>query len=359
MFLKDYFLLVIMKKICFFFGHYGPSLHVIMNYYERIFPKDIELFLVCANKIDREKYQFKRTKVFEFLDKQSIVPFRLRKFLKEKNINLLTNIGGEGKIAVTLFIATIFTKTKVMFYSLGDPRINLENSFFLFSQFFTNRFLSCCKEDSDKFKRFLVFKRKETFYLPFPININLFKPKNKGKLRKKLGFNEKDKIIFYVGRIEVEQGSDYLLQLIQKNPNKKFLLIGEIRDENFKNRKFKNLIHIPFIPNSELSDYYNVADISLFFSKRNSYPYPPRESLACGIPVMVFNLKTFGQLNTPAAKKLPFDIEKVQEEIEKFFLLPEEERKRLSKEGVKFVIGDSSEEKVKGATVNYFLELLK
>lgn len=347
------------KKICFLLGHYDPARQVIMEYYEKIFPKEIELFIACASEFDKEKYHLTRTKVFEFLDKRPIVPFKLRKFLKENEIDLVINLTGQADVAITLFISTIFNKTKNIFYFLGNPGINLKNSFFLFFQFFTSGIWACCKEVSDKLKKILFFKRKDIFYLPFPIDVNLFNIKNKDALRKKLNLGKKDKILIYVGRVEPEQGSDYILELIEKNPDKKFLLIGQMRDENFKDKNFNNLIHIPYVKKSNLPDYYNASDVTLFLSKRNSYPYPPRESLACGIPVIVFNLDTFGQLKTPAVKKVPFSTESIQEEIDKLFALSEKERKRLGKEGREFIVDDSSEEKLKQPTLDYFLELLK
>ena len=347
------------KKICFFLGHYDPARQTAMNYYEKVFPKNIKLFIFCASKFDKEKYPLKRTEVFEFLDKKHIIPFKLRKFLSENKINLVINLTGQAEVALTLFIATIFTKTKRVFYFLGNPKVNLKNCFFLFSQFFTTGFSAICKEVSDNLKKVLFFKRKDIFYLPFPINTDLFKPKNRHNLRIKTGFKDKDKIFIYVGRIEINQGSDYLLKIIQKNPDKKFLLIGELMDENFKNEKFENVAHIPYVPNNKLPDYYNIADMTLFFSKRNAYPYPPRESLACGIPVILFDLDTFGQLNTPAVKKLPFDIEKIQQEIDAFFSLSKQEKKKLSEEGRKFIIEDSSEERIRPVTLGYFSKLLE
>jgi glycosyltransferase involved in cell wall biosynthesis len=340
------------KRICFFVGHYDPARQVIFNYYEKIFPDNLEVFLVCASKFDKEKFHLKRTKVVEILDKKFNVPFKLRKFLKENEIDLLINLTGVAEVAVTMFLATVFTRTKNIFYFLGNPRINLKNSFFLFSQFFTNAFLTSGKEIADKLKKFLIFRRNKTFYLPFPINTNLFKPMNKKYLRKKLGFKEKDKILFYVGRIEVEQGSDYLLELIKQNTDKKFILIGEMKDKNYRVQNFKNLIHIPFVSNTSLPEYYNIADMTLFFSKRNAYPYPPREALACGVPVIVFNLNTFGQLITPAAVKVPFDMNQIQKEIDKFFLLSKKQKKELAIEGRNFIINDSSEEKLKKVTLN-------
>ena len=343
------------KKVCFFLGHYDPARQAIMNYYEKVLPKDLEIFIACASKFDYEKYKLKRAKVKEILDKKFIVPLKLRKFCKEKNIDLLINLTGQAEVALTLFTATAFTKTKSTFYVLGNPKINLKNSFFLFSQFFTDRFLSCCKEVADKLGKYLIFSRNKNFYLPFPIDTKLFK-KNNTNLRKTLGLKKEDNVIIYVGRIEFAQGSDYLQELVKKNPDKKFLFIGQWKDETFKSKNFKNIIYIPYVLHEELSDYYNLADLTLFFSKRNSYPYPPRESLACEVPVILFNLDTFGQLKTLAVKKVPFNLEKIQQEINKFFSLSKKERENLSKEGRSFIVKDSSEESVKNKTLKYLLE---
>lgn len=48
---------------------------------------------------------------------------------------------------------------------------------------------------------------------------------------------------------------------------------------------------------------------------------------------------------------MPFEINKIQEEINKFFLLSEKERKILGKEGREFILNDTSEEKIKNKTL--------
>ncbi len=95
----------------------------------------------------------------------------------------------------------------------------------------------------------------------------------------------------------------------------------------------------------------------MFFSKRNSHPLPPRESLACGVPVILFDLDTFERLTTNSVKKVPQDLGKIQKEIDEFFQLPKTERDKLSKEGRNFIINDSSEEKLKDETLKYLLEI--
>ncbi len=345
------------KKICFFTPEYDPARQSQMNYYEKVLPKKIEIFVVSLKEVDK-KYNLKRSKIFSLGYDKIKAPFRLRKFCRENEIDLLTNLRGTGRALFGFVIATVFTKTKTLFYVVGNPKFGSSLNWpYFISQFFIDRFLSSSKWVTENMKNFLFFSRNKIFYLTNPVDINKFKPKTNTELRKKIGFKEKDKILIYVGRIEPEQGSDYLLELIQENPDKKFLLIGSMRDENYKNAKFKNMIHIPFIQNTDLPDYYNISDLCLFFTKRNAYPLPPREALSCGIPAMVFDLNTFEQLSTNSAIKVPFDLDIIQKEIDKFFKLSKKERKRLSKEARDFIIKDCSEEAVEKDTLKRFLEI--
>jgi len=347
-----------MKRICFFTTHYDPARQVIMEYYERIFPKDVEIFVVSLNKIEK-KYQLKRTKLIELLGNKFIAPIKLRKFCKENKIDLLVNLSGSSEVAIAMFFSTVFTKTKQVFYFMGNPKAS-KNWFFLFYQFFVDRIFACSLEVAEKFQKVLFLNKKRILYLPNPINVNLFSPKNKISTRKKLGLKKEDKILVYVGRVEYPQGSDYLLELVKRNPDKKFIFIGQVKDKNFKEGNFNNLQLIPFVLYKNIPDYYNAADLSLFFTRRNSYPFPPRESIACNTPVILFKgIGSFKVMRTPAVMKVSFDIEEIQKKIDDFFVLSEKEKSKIAKDGREFIVNDSSEEKVKEMTLSYFLDLLK
>lgn len=342
------------KRVCFFTTHYDPARQVLMEYYEKILPKDISIFLVSLNDID-EKFFLKRSKKIILHGSKYYAPIKFRKFLKKNKINLLINMSGSSEVAIGMFFATLLSKTKSIFYFQGNPKYYL-NWFFPFSQFFTKKFLACSKEVEEKLKKCLFFSRKKIFYLPNPINVHKFKPVNKDNARKKLGLNKNDKIIIQIGRVEYDQGSDYLLEIVLRNPDKKFIFIGKIKDENFNKIFPKNLTLIPFVPHGNIPEYYSAADLSLYLTRRSSYPFPQRESIACKTPVIVFDIGAFKIMNTPAVIKCKFDIEDIQEKIDKFFSLTEEDRKKISEDGRKFIIEDSSEEKIKKIALKYFLE---
>src|SRR3989344_7453267 len=133
------------KRICFFTPAYDPARQSQMNYYEKVFPKDIELFVVSLKEID-EKYKLKRTKMFSLSYDRLKAPFRLRKFCKENRIDLLTNLRGTGRATFVFVIATTFTKTKSLFYVVGNPNFKQPISWpFFISQFFIDRFLASSK----------------------------------------------------------------------------------------------------------------------------------------------------------------------------------------------------------------------
>ncbi len=344
-----------MKNICFFTGHYDPSRHVIMTFLEKIMPKDASLFLFSAEEIE-EKYQFGRTKTFGFKGSKLKVPPVLRKFCKENEIDILSTLTDTPEVALSIIYATTFTKIKTILNFEGSPTFAFKNWSFLFLQFFIDRFLACSKEVSERVKKYLVFRRNNTFYLPNPINTKIFSPGDRKSARKNTHLAEYKKIILYVGRMEYNQGSDYLLKLVKNNPNIYFLFIGKILDENFNNLNLKNLKLIPFIENKKIPDYYRAADLSIFLCRRTSYPFPPRESIACGTPVIVFDIEAFKSVPENIMIKSPLDIKEIQKKINDFFSLSEDKKEKLRREGREFIIEDSSEEKIKDKTIKYLLK---
>lgn len=342
------------RKICFFTTHYDPARQVLMEYYQRILPKDIEIFVVSLNPIE-ERYSLKRAKKYIINGNKYLSPIKLRKFLRKNDIDAIANLSGTSEVAFGMFFATVMSKTKYIFYFQGNPRYYF-NWFFPISQFFTDRFLACSKEVEEKLKKYLFSSRKKIFYLPNPIDVEKFKPGKMEDARKKLGLDLKDKIIIQVGRIEYDQGSDYLLEAVKRNPDKKFIYIGKVKDDNFEKKRYDNLTLVPFVPHEEIPDYYRAANISIYLTRRSSYPFPQRESISCGTPVIVFDIGAFKVMNTGAVIKSKFDIHDLQRKIDNFFFLSKVERKKISDDGRKFIIKDSSEEMIREEAIKLFLD---
>jgi len=342
------------KKICFFTTHFDFPRQRYLSYYEKILPKNVESFLFCLEE-DKAKFKTKIIKKMPYSSK-FLMPFILRKFYKENEIDVVINLSGMANIALNLALSTMFTKTKNIFYLSGNPKFYGKDLVFFFTQFFTDRFLVSAKDITEKIKKILFFSQNKIFYLPLTVDTSLYKPESKTKARRKLGLNKKDKIIIFAGRISYLKGSDLILEIIKRNPDKKFILIGQLMDENYKNKKFNNLTLIPSVNANELVDYYNASDLCLFLSRVEGFGLVPREAMACKIPALVSDIESLRMIEP--AIKVPLNIGKAQEALDYFFKLDKKEKNSLAKKSREFVLKECSEqnEDVKKKYLKYFLE---
>lgn len=141
------------------------------------------------------------------------------------------------------------------------------------------------------------------FILPNTVDDTKFYPTHKSKkLLNKYNISLEDKIILTVCRLDSKEkykGYDKVIQILSDVlkliPNLKYLIIGSgddevrikkiIKDFNLE----KNVILAGFIPDEEINDYYNLADIFVMPSKGEGFGIVFLEALACGIPVIAGN----------------------------------------------------------------------
>jgi glycosyltransferase involved in cell wall biosynthesis len=356
------------KKICFFTTHFDFPRQRYLDYFEDILPKNVEIFLFYSEK-SKIKFTTKRAKV-GFAKNKFTLPLELRRFCRKNKIDVIMNLSGLSEMAFSTVFSSLLTNQKIIFqfttnlnpkYQKGLGFLflkyfhkRLKNYSFLFWQFFISRFLVSAEDVTQKTKRLLFFSKNKIFHVPLTVNTSVFKLRNKEECRKKHNLNKKDKIIVFVGRVEYLKGSDFMLKLIKANPDKKFVLIGQVRDKRFKNLKLDNLILPGTKTKDELAEYYACADLFLFLSRVEGFGLAPREAMACGTPTLVSDIESL-RLISPALKS-QFDLKKIQEKIEYFFNLSASQKKHLSSESREFVINECSREKVKEAYLNHLLD---
>ncbi|MDO8517241.1 MAG: glycosyltransferase family 4 protein, partial [Nanoarchaeota archaeon] len=259
--------------------------------------------------------------------------------------------------------SSLFNKRDFICFQVGDPiesfkvsnkkykiKSFFEALFFLPLSFLPKKILFCSKDIYEFYKKNFSYLIKNLDYLPLTIDTKLFVPKDKKTARKKLGLPINKEIILYVGRIEYMKGSDISLELIKNNPNKIFVLIGEINDNHFKNLNLQNLIHLNSKKHEELVDYYNSADLCIFPSRIESFGFVPREAMSCGLPTLVSDIKSLRTLESAIKSKLNY--ESMNNEIKKFFEISEKQKKKISLESRKFIIKEYSEENLKKEFIN-------
>lgn len=83
------------------------------------------------------------------------------------------------------------------------------------------------------------------------------------------------------------KGGYYLIELAKRNPTINFVVVSNYNEviQNLPD----NVLFIGHVSNQkELADLYNLANISLIFSKRETFSMVTAESLCCGTPVIGF-----------------------------------------------------------------------
>ncbi len=338
---------MMIKKLCIFTFSYSANREVMLNYLEEILPLDVEVFLFTTRS-HKHLYKLNKIKIADTNCSKIGSFVALRKFCRENKIQRVISLGLLPYEEFVLLFSTFASKTDFLYFNLGNPiegfkvgplymrLIGLFEIFFSYLLLpFPKKIILPSIDLVNLVKRYLYFSRKKIFYLPPTLSIKRFYPKDKNKIRKRLGLKKEDKIIIYVGRIGILKGSDIFSYVIEKNPDKKFIMIGNIVDNSFKNINFPNLILLPPKPNKELVDYYNAADLCLFPSKIEGLPVVPREAMACGIPIIISNILPVKSIEP--AIKVEINKEKMNKAIKDFFNLSNSERKLLSEKSRKFI----------------------
>ena len=374
------------KKICFFSAGFAFNRLNRMRFYEKALPKDTEIYLFTTDRWHdkgKEAYQFewsglKRTKIIVAKYNWTL-PFQLRKFCKENKINRLVNIGNRASMAL-FFFASLSSNTEYIFNMMGwvpkgkemiknkIPREIWDYFFFYLFAFFAKKVTSV---DRGVYKRFTgknkpiffkIFGKKiKAVYLPAPLNTDMFYPKDKKAVRKKINLSSNKKIIIFVGRVNPNKCGDVLTELIKRNPDILFIVIGRSVLKEFDKLLEKNpnnLIYFNKKNPEELIDYYNAADLSFLLMRLRGggLGQTVQESLACGLPTISRELegieKTPALITIPPQKEihtrliynLPYGVKESEKIIQDYFKKSKKEREKISKIARDFAMKNYSHE---------------
>lgn len=118
-----------------------------------------------------------------------------------------------------------------------------------------------------------------------------FYPRSSNELRKRLNIKE-EKVILYIAssfsQNDTIKGGKYMINLANqlKTYPYKILLIAS---NSVMCKLPDNIIFIGKVTDQkELAKYYSLADVTVIFSKKETYSMPVAESLCCGTPVIGF-----------------------------------------------------------------------
>ncbi len=118
-------------------------------------------------------------------------------------------------------------------------------------------------------------------------------PKDTSLLRKKLGIKDEQIVIGCVAPFSYpRKGVKYLVEAARKLENdQRFIFVQVGYDVSDKSGLPKNYIPIGYVNGQEvLTQYYSLADLFVFPSLRDTMPNACLEALACGSPLLCFNI---------------------------------------------------------------------
>jgi len=360
-------------KICFFSVGFAFNRLVRLRYYEKIFPKDVEMFLVTTDKYgntkeEENKWGLNRTKVLVLKHNPLKNTFEIRQICDKYRINVLSNLGHPFG-AVPLILAKVFRDRKVFLYYLGDvleifktTKLSVKKAklfmmllpYFILSKF-SNKSAFVGYRSYQKAPYFFLSNKEKFHFLQAPVNTNLFRPYDKIKSRKNLGISKEKKVVIYVGRVTYLKGGDILSGLIKLNPDIDFIVIGKWIEEEIPMVRSKNLRFIERVPNEKLPEYYSASDLTFVYNRQGDQPQiTGSESLACGIPVL--HTERFYAPDKDFIIKVNDSLEDANKKMTFFFNIDKEKRKIISVKAREYAISSMSDEVWKDRYIDFYLK---
>ena len=143
------------------------------------------------------------------------------------------------------------------------------------------------------------YKKCKTVVIPYPINTQIFKPRDKCFSRQMWGIDSRERVILFGavrGKADKRKGWELLKKALKildkKNIDYRLVIFGnEDPNNNSDTKDLKgDVISIGAIQEEEqLSYLYSTADVMVVPSYIEAYGQTASESISCGVPVVVFD----------------------------------------------------------------------
>lgn len=161
-------------------------------------------------------------------------------------------------------------------------------------------FVTCSKWLKNKAEKSALLTNHEVIDIPNPINLNLFKPRDKAEVRKELNLPKNKKLILF-GSVKItdkRKGIDYLVkacnEIVKDNPKSKeeWAIVTFGQNSDFlKNKIPFEVFSQKYITNDkDLVKLYNAVDLFVTPSLFENLPNMIMEAMACGVPCVGFNI---------------------------------------------------------------------
>ena len=201
------------------------------------------------------------------------------------------------------------------------------------------------KKTYDLFKEKYKYTR-NVHIIPTGIEVEKFykentDPKKLEEIRKKHGLNNGDFVILYVGRLGQEKSVDVLIeshQELAREYKAKLLIVGDGPDmDTYKNLVHKlkiddNVIFTGKVPWTEVTLYYQIADIFATASKSETQGLTVIEAMAASLPVVAVDDESFRNVIVDGLNGHLFDTKKEYKKYVKSFIDEPSKLQQFSKQ---------------------------
>lgn len=134
-----------------------------------------------------------------------------------------------------------------------------------------------------------IWKNKKVYKLPFGINLDIFKPYEKQKVRKQLGINKQDFVIMFRATNIPFKGFDTIKNSLTKLKTDKHITIITIQEKGLlkKLKKKYNIKEYGWIyDDKKLAKLYQASDLFLMPSEQEAFGMMAIEAMSCKVPVL-------------------------------------------------------------------------
>ncbi|HDY66928.1 MAG TPA: glycosyltransferase family 1 protein [Candidatus Scalindua sp.] len=190
------------------------------------------------------------------------------------------------------------------------------------------------------------------------INQEIFKPHNRERCRKVVGWQNKF-IVLFVGRLIEKKGIKLLIEVARKTRKKiHFAFIGEgpLGSElESTSQEMDNVIYVGSVVNEKLNLYYNASDLVIIPSQyEEGFGRVILEALSCGVPVIGSNKGGIPEaLDSSVGLLIEPLTPEIREKIEFLFDNPQE-LKRLKDNCRKYALNRFSAKNAKIIEESYY-----
>lgn len=190
------------------------------------------------------------------------------------------------------------------------------------------------------------------------VNQDIFKSLDKNRAKEILKLDDRFTVLF-VGRLRKIKGVRLLLEVAADMPDKNFVFVGEgplEKEVAQKSKLLSNTFFFGKVPNNELPQHYNAADVAMMPSLyREPFGRVIAESLSCGIPVICSELAGIADsLDSNISEITLPNIDAIKAAIERMRTRLKSE-KEISSECREFAVNNFSDRNMKTLLEGYGL----